>query len=52
MPSVGIADSETQEMKAEPEQPNHSIQRTGASRLGQSQFVAQRRLAPVADAER
>jgi hypothetical protein len=32
--------------------PNHRIQRTGASHLGQSQFVRQRRLAPVADAGR
>jgi len=31
---------------------NHSIQRTGASRLDQSVFVAQRRLAPAADADR
>jgi hypothetical protein len=32
--------------------PNHSIQRMGASRLVQSQFVAQCRLAPTADAAR
>ena len=32
--------------------PNHSIQRTGASRSGQLQFVRQWRLAPAADAER
>jgi hypothetical protein len=31
---------------------NHSIQRMGASRSGQLQFVCQRRLAPTADAER
>jgi proteasome lid subunit RPN8/RPN11 len=32
--------------------PNHSMQRTGASRLAQSQSVRQRRLAPAADADR
>jgi hypothetical protein len=32
--------------------PNHSIQRMGASRLAQSQFVAHGRLAPAADAGR
>jgi hypothetical protein len=32
--------------------PNHSIQRTGASRFGQAQFEPQWRLAPVADADR
>jgi hypothetical protein len=32
--------------------PNHSIQRTGASRSAQFVFVAQWRLAPVADAGR
>jgi hypothetical protein len=32
--------------------PNHSIQRMGASRSGQSQCVRQRRLAPTADAGR
>ena len=31
---------------------NHSIQPTGASRLAQFVFVAQRRLAPAADAGR
>ena len=31
---------------------NHSIQRTGASRLAQSQFGSQWRLVPAADAER
>ncbi len=31
---------------------NHSIQRMGASRLGQRQYVYQWRLAPTADAER
>jgi hypothetical protein len=30
----------------------NSIQRMGASRLGQSQYVAPGRLAPTADAER
>ena len=30
---------------------NHSIQRTGVSRLAQSAFVTHRRLAPAADAE-
>ena len=32
--------------------PNNSIQRMGASRLGQWQFERLRRLAPTADAER
>lgn len=32
--------------------PNNSIQRMGASRPAQLQFVRQRRLAPTADAER
>jgi len=32
--------------------PNHSIQRTGASRLSQSVLVAQWRLAPAVDALR
>jgi hypothetical protein len=31
--------------------PNQSIQRMGASRLGQWHFERQRRLAPTADAE-
>jgi hypothetical protein len=32
--------------------PNHSVERTGASRLAQSQFVHQWRLAPAAHADR
>ena len=31
---------------------NHSMQRMGASRLGQCQFEARWRLAPTADADR
>jgi hypothetical protein len=34
------------------ESPNNSIQRMGASRLGQSQVLAPGRLAPTADADR
>jgi hypothetical protein len=38
--------------KMKPGAANHSMQRTEASRSGQSAFVAQRRLASAADAER
>jgi hypothetical protein len=31
---------------------NHSMEPTGASRSGQSQFASQRRLAPAAHADR
>jgi len=34
------------------QEPNHTMQRMGASRSGQGQFLYQRRLAPTADGGR